>query len=67
MMAVVKERYLSHGSNMGFVRQYCGPCKSETLHRSQLCIHCGSMAGVRQSARSKWQYKDGLQIRRRRS
>ena len=55
------------GSNIGFSRIYCPLCKSETLHRSQLCIHCGTMAGVERREKSKWQYKDSLQLRRRRA
>lgn len=58
---------LALASNIGFSRIYCQRCKSETLHRSQLCIHCGSAAGVQPRVESKWQYKDGLQIRRRRA
>lgn len=53
------------GANLGFVRCYCRQCKSDTLHRAQLCVHCGASAIVQQRVKSKWQYKDGLQIRRR--
>jgi hypothetical protein len=69
-MSAVKERYLSYGANLGFVRLYCGACKSETLHRSQLCIHCGTAATIVQRANAmsaQQQYKDGLQLRRRRA
>lgn len=58
---------LALGSNIGFSRVYCETCRSETLHRSQLCVSCGTAAGVYQRARAKWQYKDGLQIKRRRA
>lgn len=58
---------LALGSNIGFSRVYCSPCKSETLHQLQLCIHCGTAASVKRRVESKWQYKDGLQIRRRRA
>lgn len=58
---------LALGSNIGFSRIYCQQCKSDTLHRSQLCIHCGTAASVHQRVASKWQYKDGLRITRRRA
>lgn len=58
---------LALGSNIGFSRIYCRPCKSETLHRSQLCIHCGTAARVEQREKSKWQYKNSLQLRRSRA
>lgn len=58
---------LALASNIGFSRIYCHRCRSETLHRSQLCVHCGATASVYQRERPKWQYKDGLKIRRRRA
>lgn len=51
-------------SNIGFSRIYCLPCKSETLHQLQLCIHCGTAASVKRRVASKWQYKDGLRLKR---
>lgn len=61
---------LALGANLGFLRCYCSGCESETLHRSQLCIHCGasSAAPPRRDAKTGQQrYKDGLQIKRRRA
>jgi hypothetical protein len=58
------------GANLGFLRCYCSQCKSETLHRSQLCIHCGTNSAVEQRHDPKsalQRYKEGLQIKRRRA
>lgn len=58
---------LALGSNMGFTRLHCRKCKSETIHRMQDCVHCGTTASVERREKSKWQYKDSLQLRRSRA
>lgn len=34
--------YLALGSNIGLSRANCAACGSETMHRRDACVHCGT-------------------------
>ena len=50
----MKSTHLSFGAGMGLAHMQCAKCKKETLHRQNICVHCGSAIETRIDDDTQW-------------
>lgn len=58
------------GANIGLSRHECATCGSETLHKHDACIHCGTHRHIhsRKDTRTPQErLREGMVIRRKRA